>query len=99
MAERVVLLSIPQLHLRDVTPGALASLEALSARGGLAELVPAFPGLAASSFATLITGTGPYEHGLIGNTYFDRVARRVVPRRSAVARSSTVSVSGASTTP
>ena len=78
MAERVVLLSIPQLRHRDVTPGGLASLEALEVRGGLIELVPAFPGLAASSFATLITGVGPQQHGLIGNTYFDRARGCVV---------------------
>ena len=77
MADRVVLLSIPQLRHRDVTPGALASVEALVARGGIVELVPPFPPLAAPSFATLMTGTGPYEHGLIGNAYFDRDERRV----------------------
>lgn len=77
MAERVVLLSIPQLRHKDVTPGALASLDRMAGRGALAELVPAFPGLTASSFATLMTGTGPHEHGLIGNTYYDRVEGRV----------------------
>lgn len=77
MADRVVLLSIPQLRHRDVTPGALASLDAMSARGAMAELVPAFPGLAASSFATLVTGTGPYQHGVIGNAYYDRGLHQV----------------------
>jgi predicted AlkP superfamily pyrophosphatase or phosphodiesterase len=77
MADRVVLLSIPQLRQRDVSPGALSSLDAVSAKGAIAELIPPFPGLAASSFATLITGTGPYQHGLIGNTYFDRSTRRI----------------------
>ena len=79
MAERVVLLSIPQLRRRDVTPGCLASLDAVAAKGAISEMVPPFPGLAACSFATLITGTGPYEHGIVGNIYFDREARRVVP--------------------
>lgn len=79
MAERVVLLVIPQLRQRDVTPGGLASLEELEGRGSICELVPAFPGLAAASFATLITGAAPSQHGLIGNTYFDRAACRVVP--------------------
>jgi predicted AlkP superfamily pyrophosphatase or phosphodiesterase len=78
MAERIVVVSIPQLRHRDVTPGALASVEALAARGGLVELIPPFPALAAPSFATLMTGTGPYEHGLIGNAYFDREQKRVV---------------------
>lgn len=80
MAERVVLLSIPQLRRRDVTPGCLASLDSVAAKGAICDLVPAFPGLAASSFATITTGTGPYEHGLVGNTYFDRQTRQVVAR-------------------
>ena len=79
MAARVVLLSIPQLRRRDVTPGCLASLDAIAAKGSIADLIPPFPGLAASSFATLTTGTGPYDHGLVGNTYFDRASKRVVP--------------------
>lgn len=78
MIERVVLLSIPQLRRRDVTPGALASLELLAGRGAIVDLEPAFPGLAASSFATMVTGVGPSRHGIIGNTYFDRETRQVV---------------------
>lgn len=42
------------------------------------ELIPAVPSLAASSFATLVTGTGPYEHGIVGNTYYDRARHCVV---------------------
>ena len=80
MAERIVLLSIPQLRARDVSPGGLASLEALACRGTLHELVPAFPGTAASSFATLVTGASPAEHGIVGDTYFDRASRRVAAR-------------------
>jgi hypothetical protein len=77
MAERVVLLSIANLQLRDVTPGALTSLERLARRGSLLELTPAAPGLAASAFTTVITGTPTRQHGIIGNLYFDRDPRRV----------------------
>lgn len=80
MAQRVVLLSIPQLRHRDVTPGALASLDALESRGGLAEFLPAFPCLAASSFATIVTGVGADEHGVVGDAYFDRITGRIVGR-------------------
>lgn len=80
MAQRVVLLSIPQLRHRDVTPGALASLDALESRGGLAEFLPAFPCLAGPSFATLVTGTGADAHGIVGDAYYDRAARRVMAR-------------------
>ncbi len=77
MSSRVVVLSIPQLRLKDVTPGALASLETLAGRGGVIEFEPAFPSLAAPSFATLVTGKPPAQHGLVGDAFFDRVARRV----------------------
>jgi hypothetical protein len=80
MPERVVLLSIPQLRHRDVTPGALASLDAVESRGGLAEFLPAFPCVAASSFATIVTGVSPAEHGIVGDAYFDRELGRVVSR-------------------
>jgi hypothetical protein len=79
MAQRVVLLSIPQLRRRDVAPGGLAALDALAARGTRVELTPSFPGVPASSFATLVTGTGPFGHGIIGDAYFDRATGRVVP--------------------
>lgn len=78
MPDRVVVLTIPQLRCRDVTPGGLGSLERHSSRGEMAALIPPFPGLAASAFATLMTGLEPREHGLIGNTFLDRVARRIV---------------------
>lgn len=80
MAERVVLLSIPQLRQRDVTPGALASLEALAGVGGMASFHPPFPSLAAPAFASLVTGCGPDEHGLVGDAFFDRSTGRVVKR-------------------
>ncbi len=79
MAGPIVLLSIPQLRTRDVAPGGLASLDAIVGRGAEAELEPGFPGLAGSSFATIVTGEPPSRHGLIGNTYYDRASRKVVP--------------------
>lgn len=80
MAERVVLLSIPQLRHNMVTPGGLASLEALESRGGLVGFMPPFPCLAAPTFATLVTGTGPFTHGIVGDAFWDRVADRLVTR-------------------
>ena len=78
MADRVVVLSIPQLRRRDITPGGLGSLEAVASRGEMSALLPPFPGLAAPAFATLMTGLEPNKHGLIGNTFYDRVAEKMV---------------------
>jgi predicted AlkP superfamily pyrophosphatase or phosphodiesterase len=80
MADRVVVLSIPQLRRNVVTPGALASLEGLESRGGLVEFRPPFPCLAAPSFATLATGTGPFTHGIVGGSVWDRIADSIVAR-------------------
>jgi hypothetical protein len=78
VAERVVLFSIPQLRRRDVTPGSLSSLDRLSGHGQVCDLEPVFPGVTASAFATLVTGVGPYRHGIVGDVYFDRATRQVV---------------------
>ena len=80
MADRVVILAIPQLRIKDVTPGGLATLEGLSRKGGLVELIPAFPGTASSSFATLMTGKTPAIHGIVGDTYYDRSVGKVAGR-------------------
>lgn len=80
MTERLVVLSIPQLRHRDLTPGALASLESLVRRGGVAEFCPAFPSLPASAFASMVTGTRPSQHGIVGEAFFDRAIGQVVSR-------------------
>ena len=61
-----------------MTPGALSALEKIAARGGLADLEPIVPGVSATAFATLISGVGPYEHGIVGNRYYDRQSGAVV---------------------
>jgi predicted AlkP superfamily pyrophosphatase or phosphodiesterase len=80
MAERVVVLMIPQLRHQDVAPGGLACLEDVVRRGGLVDFRPPFPSTAASASATLLTGVGPSQHGVIGDAYFDRELGRVVGR-------------------
>lgn len=80
MVDRLVILSIPQLRIKDVTPGGLATLEILARRGESVEMIPAFPGTAASSFATLMTGKTPAEHGIVGDTYYDRRLGKVAKR-------------------
>jgi hypothetical protein len=46
----------------------------------MSEFFPAFPSLAAPSFATMMTGTGPHRHGMVGDAYYDRKLGRVVTR-------------------
>ncbi len=78
MGERAVLLSVPQLQGRHVTPGGLASLERVARRGGTTSMELAFPGLAASAFTTLVTGVGANQHGILGTRYYDRERQEMV---------------------
>lgn len=78
MYQRAVLLSVPQLQVRHVTPGGLASLERIARRGGTTSMELTFPGLAASAFTTLVTGVGPNKHGILGTRYYDRERRELV---------------------
>ncbi len=78
MPARVVVLSIPQVRRRDVTPGAIASLDRMCARGALNNLAPAFPSLSATAFASLVTGTDASGHGAIASAFFDRAAGKIV---------------------
>ncbi len=79
MAERVVLLVIPQLRSRDVTPGGLSVLETLGARGSMAPLLLPFPALPGSSAATFLSGLLPTKHGILGAVTYDRSTRQLVP--------------------
>src|SRR5690606_11437510 len=55
----------------------LGTLDYLSSTGSMTAVVPPFPGLSASAFATLMTGLEPREHGLIGHVFLDPVSREV----------------------
>jgi len=52
--------------------GLLPSLEALAARGAVAErLVPPFPSNTFPSHVTLVTGVAPERHAIVNNTFYD----------------------------
>lgn len=70
MHQFAVLLSIP--GLRDADLSAMPNLSQLAGGGDTVPLAPSFPCVTCSVQATLTTGTGPQEHGVIANGFYWR---------------------------
>jgi predicted AlkP superfamily pyrophosphatase or phosphodiesterase len=71
MIEHVILLSIPGLRPEDVHDERLTpTLHRLATAGATAPLVPCFPCVTSPVQASMLTGVGPREHGIIGNGLF-----------------------------
>ncbi len=75
--EHLIVLSIPGLRTRDVTPVETPTLHRWAADGALTELVPTFPCVTSPVQATMWTGRPPGEHGVIANGFFFRERQEV----------------------
>ena len=68
---RTIVINVVGLSNRligDHTP----AIRRLIARGRSATIAPVLPAVTASVQATYLTGTGPEEHGVVGNGWYDR---------------------------
>lgn len=70
--EHLIVLSIPGLRPGDVDKATTPTLYALADRGSLAQLAPTFPCVTSCVQASMWTGTGPGEHGVIANGFYNR---------------------------
>lgn len=75
MPKTVVLLSIPGLRAADI--GAMPRLKELSRKGVSIPLLPSFPAVTCSVQASLTTGVGPEQHGVIANGFYWRDSGKV----------------------
>lgn len=75
MSRHVVLISVPGLRRSDLER--MPELAALAKRGSVASLRPTFPCVTCPVQASLTTGVGPQEHGIIANGFFDRQSGEV----------------------
>jgi predicted AlkP superfamily pyrophosphatase or phosphodiesterase len=75
MPKTVVLLSIPGLRAVDL--GSMPRLQELSRKGVSVPLVPSFPAVTCSVQASLTTGVGPEQHGVIANGFYWRDSGKV----------------------
>jgi predicted AlkP superfamily pyrophosphatase or phosphodiesterase len=64
------------LNAATLSPAAVAAhapnLRALGAAGGIRPLGAVFPGLTCASHATMLTGSLPEAHGMVGNGWYER---------------------------
>jgi predicted AlkP superfamily pyrophosphatase or phosphodiesterase len=67
----MLIIDVAALSPREVTPNT-PNMRALAVKGGLYPLLEPFPSLTCSSHATLVTGSLPSAHGVIGNCLYSR---------------------------
>ncbi len=84
MTGHLIYLSIPGLRPGDVTGAArkdsrtsMPTLHAWAQSGALAELTPSFPCVTSPVQASVWTGVGPGQHGVIANGFHDRDRNQV----------------------
>lgn len=70
--DHLILLSMPGLRVKDVNELSMPNLHSWAAGGALARLQPTFPCVTSPVQASMLTGTGPSEHGVIANGFFHR---------------------------
>lgn len=71
-SQDVVFLSIPALRPGDITEELTPTLYGWANNGSLAELTPTFPCLTSCVQASMWTGSGPAQHGVIANGFYHR---------------------------
>ena len=78
MTRHLIFLSIPGLRARDVRDKrSTPTLNGLASAGALAEITPSFPCVTSPVQASMWTGVGPGDHGVIANGFYDRQRHRV----------------------
>ncbi len=71
MIDHVMFLSIPGLRPVDVhDPNVTPTLHRLAREGASCTLVPTFPCVTSPVQASMLTGTGPGEHGVVANGFY-----------------------------
>lgn len=71
MTRKMLIVDVAALSPAEVTERT-PNLRALAAKGGLYPLREPFPSLTCPSHATLVTGSSPSSHGMIGNCLYSR---------------------------
>lgn len=57
----------------------MPTIRRLAAQGARAPMKASLPSVTWPNHTTLVTGVEPARHGVVGNNFFDRAARRVIP--------------------
>ncbi len=73
----LIFLSVPGLRPGDISRETTPTLHAWADSGVLSALIPTFPCVTSCVQASMWTGAGPGEHGVIANGFYDRGRRTV----------------------
>lgn len=76
MPRRAVILNLAALRPTDIGPDC-PTLQSIAQGGAMRPLTPPYPVLTCPSHASMLTGSPPAAHGIIGNGFYDRAHGRV----------------------
>ncbi|MEP4079571.1 alkaline phosphatase family protein [Haloferula sp.] len=62
---------------KSLLGGGMPRLSQFAERSGLQSFPPAFPAVTCTAQASMLTGTGPAEHGIVANGWYDRESAEV----------------------
>lgn len=77
MSKNIIVISIPGLAKNHIKKELTPNICKLTENGSLLEFNPIFPAVTSSVQASILSGTHPYEHGIIANGLYDRKTFKV----------------------
>src|SRR5215469_11867956 len=72
-----IVIDIVGLEFDHLQSGIVPNISGIANEGESAKTVPVFPAVTSTMQATLLSGTYPSEHGIIGNGLYDRINHNI----------------------
>ena len=72
-----IVIDIVGLEFDHLQSGIVPNISRIANEGESAKMVPVFPAVTNTIQATLLSGTYPSEHGIIGNGLYDRINHNI----------------------
>jgi len=73
-----IVIDIVGLEFDHLQSGIVPNISRIANEGESAKMVPVFPAVTSTMQATLLSGTYPSEHGIIGNGLYDRINQNIL---------------------
>src|SRR5215469_41715 len=73
-----IVIDIVGLEFDHLQSGIVPNISRIANEGQSAKMVPVFPAVTSTMQATLLSGTYPSEHGILGNGLYDRINQNIL---------------------
>src|SRR3989442_10757040 len=75
--KHIVVIDVVGLEYEHLTSGLIPNISALADEGESAKMEPVFPAVTCTVQASILSGTYPNQHGIIGNGFYDRTNHNI----------------------